>query len=139
VFKTPAIDLNPLEKTPVRFVTSFEGDVAALEIPMETTVPPISFQRQPDPAMLARPFLETLAGHYQLGAEQVQVVLRKDGVLVLDQAGERLPLVPVQGTRFGLRDRYGQSLEFIRDAAGHIDGFVQYNTWADRVAKRLDQ
>ncbi len=137
VFKTPAIELNPLEKTPVRFTTSFEGDVASLEIPMESTVPPIVFQRQPDPAMRDQRFLKSMTGRYALGSEQVQVALRADGVLTMDLSGDRLELSPVRGTRFALRNRYGHSIEFTRDAAGRVAGFVQHNQWADRVAERV--
>jgi hypothetical protein len=64
------------------------------------------------------------------------VKLREDGVLTVVPSGRRIELVPISSTRFGSAGNEGQSIEFLKDADDRTNGFIQYQSWGNRVAER---
>ncbi len=125
------------EKSTLRFETDLAGEIASLSIPMEPLVPAIVFQRVADPQMRTREFLAPLVGAYELGALNLDVTLREDGVLQLrTPAGRVFDLEPTRGTTFRIKERTGWSLEFKRDSKGAVAEAVLHQPGSSSVMKR---
>lgn len=111
---------------PARFETDFDGQVAAVVLPLEQTVDPIVFDRAPDevdPAILAG-----LTGRYDLGpiAARVELV---DGSLRLAlgaQAADTLD--PHRGLTFRMHGEPNTTAEFVLDGTGQPTELVIWPT-----------
>lgn len=132
VFQAPADRQNDLELTRVQFQSDLSGDIASLTTPIEPNVDPITFTRQPPPAMRERNFLNTLAGEYE-GVAPVSIVLRDDNVLQYSVLGNVRELIPVRGTYFRIKDLAGTAVEFLRNPAGEIDRMAIYSAGSENL------
>jgi CubicO group peptidase (beta-lactamase class C family) len=97
-----------------QFTHDLEGDVDALLLKIEPTLPPLRFDRQPSTAHLTTELLDSLVGTYTHGPLNAVVSRRGDKGLVLALAGQPpAELVPVHDRVFALS---GTQLEFTDEA-----------------------
>ncbi len=110
----------------VMFVTNMDGDVSAVEAPMEPAVKDILFTRRPDAKLADPEYLKRFTGSYELGPQKISVDL-KGNTLTLEVDGQRQPdLVPDRNNRFMLKGASGFSIQFLTDAKGKVTG-AQFN------------
>jgi CubicO group peptidase (beta-lactamase class C family) len=133
VFQAPADRQNPLELTRVQFNSDFSGEIASISVPLEPSVEPIVFTRQPPAEMRDRKFLETLAGDYEVGGVPVTIAVREDNVLQYIVLGNARELIPVRGTYFRLKDLTGVAIEFMKNPSGQYDRLVYYRPGTENV------
>lgn len=111
-YDTLGVDLQ------VTFITASDGSISAVQVPLEPTVAPIEFARQPDKALSDPEILATYQGTYAMGPLKVNVVL-KDGVLQVSVAGQSPgELVPHKGTTFKIKGSPSATVEFQKDDSG---------------------
>jgi len=127
VFRAPDDDKNRLEQMRVQFQTDLEGEVSAVAVPVEPNVAPTVFTRRAPAEMRERAFLERLAGVYEVGGVDWDVILREDGVLQYVVLGRPRDLVPVRGTLFRVKDLTGVTVEFLKGPDGRIDRIGVYS------------
>jgi CubicO group peptidase (beta-lactamase class C family) len=100
-------------RLPVHFTYTAEGDIDAALVPLEPSVPRISFSRVPPTEHLTDELLNRLAGSYLLGPLRAQIKRRGEHELLVSIEGsEPTPLVPVHDLVFTLQ---GQRVEFTDD------------------------
>ena len=133
VFQAPADRQNPLELTRVQFNTDFSGEVASISVPLEASVEPIVFTRQPPAEMRDRKFLDAVAGDYEVGGVPVTIAVREDNVLQYIVLGNVRELIPVRGTYFRFKDLTGVALEFMKNPSGQYDRLVFYRPGSENV------
>lgn len=143
VFKVPDDPLDLLEQTKLQFLSSFEGEVEAVQLKLEPAVGPIVFRRLPDarlqdPALLAR-----LTGRYALAGTTLSVNLRADGRLVLAQAGQPERLLQglslgAAGVRFAVQGPGSRQLLFRGPADGKARELALLSPAGNYLAKRQD-
>jgi CubicO group peptidase (beta-lactamase class C family) len=133
VWEVPPNRLDKLERLRVMFQGGWDGEVAALAMPLEDGIADVVFRRAGDPSMRTRAFLEPLAGTYDAGGTPMVVELRGGETLYLLLPGQPASeLVPVRGTRFEARGMAATSVEFRRDAQGRaVEALVRgaFGTW----------
>jgi len=85
--------------------------------------------------------LESLAGDYQSSGLLVQVKLRADGVLTLvfpkDVPPQVRELVPLGDLRFAQKGVANNSVEFLRNPAGHITGLMLHAPYGSTFRARV--
>lgn len=143
VFKVPEDPLDLMEQTKLQFLSSFEGDVEALQLRMEPAVGPTVFKRLPDerlkdPAVLAR-----FVGSYQIAGNPLQIILRVDGQLVLAQPGQPERLLQglslgSGGARFAVQGPGGRQLLFRGPANAKARDIAVLSPSGNFIAKRVD-
>ncbi|MCV2420065.1 serine hydrolase [Paucibacter sp. DJ2R-2] len=137
VFQTPRDKLSELSETRVQFVSNFEGDVDGLRIEFEPSVKPALFKRLPDKRFKDPAFLAKLVGVYAIGTNEMHIVLRPDGVLTAGgRTGAPNELVGLRGTRFEVKSRNGNTVEFLADASGRYTQLALRQNGSTLVAER---
>lgn len=95
-----------------QFQTGRDGHVAALTVPIESSVTPLRFERLSPERLRDPDFLRKLTGEYRVAGMTVQVRLRGEHTLVFEQPGASAELVPERGTRFQLEGQEGTTVAF---------------------------
>lgn len=105
----------------LQFAADLRGRVAALTVAMEPSVPPIRFQRQPDPQLSDPQYLQRFAGPYHMaGGGMLQMSVRGRR-LVMELPGQApYVLVPDRDNEFVLSNMSGYSVRFVLDPAGAV-------------------
>ncbi len=105
-------EMLDVSNQPVQFLTNFEGDVAGVELPLETTVPAIRFVRAPDARLSDPVFLSGLVGTYHMDKLAIRVFVEGQRLLA-DVPGQRVyTLRPGLGTRFAIDGVPGATVTF---------------------------
>jgi hypothetical protein len=140
VFKVPDDKTNDWEQTKLNFVTGLDGEVEAVETPLQPEVAPIRFARLPDKQLSDPTFLRKFAGTYAVGGIRAKIDLRSDGVLTFALPGQpTLPLRGVRGTRFAVEGREGTSVMFMLAADGSVPELAYLSTsGGNLIAKRVN-
>lgn len=136
VFQTPRDRAAELDAVRVQFITDLQGEVSAVQIPLEAALEPIAFKKLPPQGMLERAFLETLTGVYDLAGVDVTVGVREDGVPQMTRLGRSTELVPVRGRLFRAKGATGTSVEFLVGADGKVDRLAVHSG-SSVIAPRL--
>jgi CubicO group peptidase (beta-lactamase class C family) len=100
---------------PFQFEMDLEGNIVAVNIPLDQSVAPIRFEKQA-PNKLKNPvFLEKLVGEYQ--TDKLLLKVKREGKkLVLSPAGQpNFNLIPYKGTSFKAEGLSGYIVEFVLD------------------------
>jgi hypothetical protein len=88
---------------PTQFTHDLEGEVDAVLVKVEATLPPLRFARQHSSAHLTDAFLDEVAGSYALGPVTAVVSRRGErGLLVSVNGSAAVELVPRTGRTFTL-------------------------------------
>jgi CubicO group peptidase (beta-lactamase class C family) len=98
---------------PIQFTHDLQAEVDALHMPIEMSMEPQRFARQPDTAHLTDELLDALAGTYVMDPLEIVVTRRGDQQLMISVAGGAAnELTPAKGRTFTLQ---GEPLEFAED------------------------
>jgi hypothetical protein len=136
VFECTAGEGKTLDKVKLQFLTSLNGDIDRISIPIESSVQNIVFTRRGDKQMYERSFLEPFTGAYKLGPQTMSIALRGENMLLLNIGGQPpRELVPSRGTTFLIKGMNGFSLEFKKGDNGSND-LVFYQPNGTFVAKK---
>jgi CubicO group peptidase (beta-lactamase class C family) len=136
-FRAPRDTKLDLSEVRVQFLTSYEGEVEALRIEMESAVKPIIFKRMADKRFKDPEFLKAMAGVYAIGTNEITIALRADNVLTLmGRTGAAAELIGQRGTRFEVKGRDGLIIEFIKDAAGVYTQMAIQQAGSSSIATR---
>jgi len=122
--------LAEIDGTKVLFVTGFDGDVEALRIRLEPSVPAITFTRRADPGLLDPAVLARYTGRYKAKDDTVVTVSRDGAGLSLTVPGQPVyKLAPVSPGLFQIGDLDGYRARFSGDdaASAHAVAFEQPN------------
>ncbi|HZW34487.1 MAG TPA: DUF3471 domain-containing protein, partial [Isosphaeraceae bacterium] len=123
VFSAPKADNDPALddlNLKLQFQTNFKGYVDAVAVPLEPSVKPIVFTKQPDKKLTDPKYLERFAGEYELAGQTVTVRLQGH-VLMFEQKGARpRELVPDRDDEFNLKGLSGLSVHFVSDRSGKV-------------------
>lgn len=101
-------------KAKVEFGANRRGDIDRVAVPLESSVDPIPFEREPPESMRDPAFLRRLTGEYDFMGLAARVALREEeGVLTLTVPGQpTYSLVPYRGTEFDIEGLEGASVRF---------------------------
>jgi CubicO group peptidase (beta-lactamase class C family) len=123
VFNAPKADNDPALadfNQKFQFQTNLKGYVDAVAVPLEPSVKPIIFTKQPDKKLTDPEYLERFAGEYDLAGQTVTVRLQGH-VLLFEQKGARpVELVPDRDDEFNLKRLSGLSVRFVSDRSGKV-------------------
>ncbi len=141
LFKVPEDKLNAWEKTKLNFITEWDGEIEAVDVPFEPAVAPIHMKRLPEARLSDPKFIARFVGAYAIGGIHIEVAQRSDGLLTVTFPGQpALLLEPVRGTRFAVKTRAGTSVQFTVGNAGPATEMAILNSSGDnRVAKALER
>lgn len=115
------------EKAKFLFRTDFDGEITAVESPLEPTAKPIVFIKQADPRLTDPAYLERFRGTYRGDGGAVARVEVTGSKLTLKVDHQPLfTLVPEASGRFGIEGLQGYSLAFTEGAAGQMVKIVFY-------------
>lgn len=128
VFQAAEDRTSELDRLRVQFRTDLAGEISGIAIPIEPSVEPVVFAKQPPAGMMERSFLEPLVGTYAVAGVDREIVLREDGVLQYVVFGNAYELVPVRGRLFRMKAFSGVSIEFLTGADGKIDRMAIHDT-----------
>lgn len=101
---------------PASFVTDADGEIASLTVPLEGSVAPIVFEKQPDPALADPALLARYVGDYSMEPLRISVALVDDS-LIMTIMGQSALLKPHRPGVFKVPDQPGLSVEFDGDTA----------------------
>lgn len=106
---------------PVVFQMDLEGDISTVEIPLEPSVDPIRFEREPDTELSDPAVLEGLTGSFELGPLAITVERTGSTLKATVPGAGVVELIPLRNYRFSLKGHEGLQLEFVR----HVSGVAQ--------------
>ncbi len=108
------------QKIMVQFLANADGEIDRISVPLEISVAPIIFERQP-PAYLSDPaYLAQLIGDYEITGVTVRIEIKGGNTLVVVVPGQPAhDLVPYRGTEYKFAGLTGYGLKFIID---DVDG-----------------
>ena len=89
------------------------GEIDAVDIPLEQSVAPIHFLRQPDARLSDPAFLVGLAGDYELASHVLRVEVRSQSLVFSQDGGAPLEMLPQRGLGFSLKGISGMRMEFV--------------------------
>jgi CubicO group peptidase (beta-lactamase class C family) len=101
-----------LEDTQLMFETSYDGEVAGLQLGLEPNVADIRFLRRPDRQLINPRFLRRLVGRYRLATSTVDIELRGTTLVLAIERQPVRALTPRRGTSFAIEGVSGQSVSF---------------------------
>jgi hypothetical protein len=137
VWRVPHDPLDLLQETEIMFNTNWQGDISSLSCSLEPNVHDIVFTHMPDRRMREPSFLEPLTGVYQVADYKIVITLRPDNILTaVLPTGKVLELEPVRGNTFAAKGENGLTLDFKRDASGHVTEFSQNQARSSMVFKK---
>lgn len=132
----PPVSLDDVD---LHFRANAQGRIVALEAQLEPSVDPISFERQPDQALLTPERLDRLVGSYKVNAQITLKITRRAQTLMVSQnGGPSLTLVPVEGTRFEIEEMAGFALEFELPASGPAPSMRAFEPGGSTVCERIE-
>jgi hypothetical protein len=103
------------------FASDPDGDITALTVPFEPTVPALRFGRRPDTRAQDPEVLRGLTGTYAMGPIELSVTMTTGNTLTATLPGSPpLTLEPGHGLRFGVTGLPGITAEFELDASGAV-------------------
>jgi hypothetical protein len=139
VFKIPDDKLNEWEGTKLNFITGLDGEIEAVESPLQPLLAPIRFRRLPDAQLSDPTFIAAFAGRYAIGGFKFDVLQRSDGLLSVVFPGQpAFVLDGVRGTRFAVRGRDGTTLEFLQAKDGSVPEVAILSANGNQIAKRVE-
>ncbi len=107
---------NPADPTfedaKLRFRTNLDGEIDAVLVPVEPTLEPLVFERQPDAELSDPSYLERFVGTYELGPQTITVSLRGDRLAVTVTGQPTLELEPLWSDRFAIAGLEGYRVAF---------------------------
>ncbi len=107
---------EPAEGLKLEFLTNVGGDIDRVSIPMEQTVDPIEFVKEPPKEMFDKTFLSKFVGDYELMGMTVTVAMRGDDRLTVTVPGQpTYELEPYMGTEFKIASLSGYSVKFLSE------------------------
>lgn len=122
VFQPEGIrEIHPLGTVKFQFRLDLYGQISSVDVPLEPTVKPITFERLHAPWMTDPDILEKMTGTYRLQGQQVTVKLR-DETPVITFAGRRMKLRPVRNGWFKVEQQPSVRVRFIR---GEVNGEIE--------------
>lgn len=108
-----------------RFSTNVQGDIEAVAVPLEPTVPEIVFTRLPRRELMDRRVLEQFTGEYEIMGAPLIVSLKGEDTLIVSIPGlPDVELAPYKEAVFTVKGLSGFSVEFERDAAGAVTAAI---------------
>jgi CubicO group peptidase (beta-lactamase class C family) len=123
VFNAPKADNDPALddfNQKLQFQTNLKGYVDAVAVPLEPSVKPIVFTKQPDKKLTDPEYLKRFAGEYELAGQTVTVRLQGH-VLMFEQKGAPpVELIPDRDDEFNLKRVSGLSVRFVSDRSGKV-------------------
>jgi CubicO group peptidase (beta-lactamase class C family) len=118
----PLAEAPPLDMS---FETATDGRISALRIPMELSVEPIVFARQPDTQLSDPAVLRRYTGRYGMGPLRLNVEVDARDTLIAEVVGQgRVALVPKGERSFAVPEQPTLSFEFVLDDAGAVTQVV---------------
>lgn len=105
-----------LEDTKINFLTDVNGNVAALNVAIEPSVPEMTFTKRPDAKLSDPAYLQKFTGLYELGPQSVDVSLHGKQLVMTLQGQPPFTLLPSLDDWFELKGLTGFRAKF--DAAG---------------------
>jgi CubicO group peptidase (beta-lactamase class C family) len=107
------------EDEKLQFGMGIDGEINNVQISLETAVKPIVFSKKADSRLTDPAFLAKLVGQYAINANMQPEVSLRGSTLSLTLKGQpTLELVPLRGTRFGIKGLTGFFVDFKLDAKG---------------------
>ncbi len=123
VFNAPKADNDPaLAELDLRlqFRTNFKGYVDAVAVPLEPSVEPIVFLKQPDKKLSDPDYLKRFEGQYELPGRTLTIRLQGHVLMLEEKGAQPVELIPDRDDGFNLKRRVGLSLRFVTDDQGKV-------------------
>lgn len=140
VFRTHAAEATSewFDRIRLNFRSDVNGRIEGFEVRLETSAPPVFFERRPPPAMYDTAQLDLYAGRYRL-ASQVVTVRRSGDHLTIAVPGQPVYILdPLEIGLFELRELDGYQVRFeLRNNRAVSAVFIQPN--GTFTARRLDE
>lgn len=130
--KDPADGIDTANKSPLRlqFQMSESGEINAVTMALEPTLPPLKFSKTPKPKEITKDELQKYVGEYELGGVVAKVYIKGEKTLYVLVPGQPdYELVPVDQYKFSFRILSTYSVLFDINDKGESTGltFMQPN------------
>ena len=107
------------EDSKLQFSSGLDGEIEAVAVDLEPMVKPIVFTKKADPRLTEPAFLQRIVGTYALTSDMDIRVSLRGTVLVMEPKGQgSYELIPLRGTRFGVKGLSGFAVSFQLPAEG---------------------
>ena len=134
---------NPTDPTlhgvKFQFENDLTGQVSAVHVPLDPTVDPIRFERQPDPRLRDPSYLAQFTGRYQYDPLVVRFTLQGSQLVMHVPGQPAYELVPDRGTSFRIEDMAGYRVEFELGPEGDVVAAVLHQPNGVFRAERVTQ
>jgi len=112
--------LDPVfEDEKLQFATGTDGEIETVAMALEPMVKPIVFSKKADARLSDPAFLQRFAGTYAMDSQTEARISVRGSILVLDIKGQPMhDLVPLRGTRFGVKGLAGYFVQFSLSTSG---------------------
>jgi hypothetical protein len=130
--KDPAEGIDTTDKSPLHFQFTMDegGDINAVMLQLEPTLPPLKFIKTPKPKQITIAELQKYVGDYDLKTAVVKVYIKDSKTLFVIVPGQpEYELIPVEKDKFALKIINGYFVQFEVNDAGEATAltFVQPN------------
>lgn len=124
------------ENTKFSFYDNFDGDVASIEVALESRTKPIRFEKQPAPKLFDPGYLDRLVGTYLTPTDYPITIARAGSAIRITGAGEPSGLTPNISGRFTIDEGQQLSLEFVLDGKAFTEKLLIHSEVYVTEAKR---
>jgi CubicO group peptidase (beta-lactamase class C family) len=122
----------------IQFVSDLDGRVSGVRIPFEPSLPPILFERQPDPKLTDPAYLRRLTGTYDFRGRKATVALAGKRLSLSIAGGAPAALLPSLGGEYVHEQRRDSQIGFRIDTGGRVAAMLIADSTGVYEAKRLD-
>ena len=114
-------DASNFEGTMMRYDTNLDGEISALLLPLEPTLPPLRFERAPDPELSDPGYLERFVGSYTLLGQRLTISISGEE-LSMAAPGQGIQLLePLWNDTFSVSEANARiSFTVVGDTATHL-------------------
>ncbi len=123
----------------LQFKSNLDGYIDEVSIPLESSVDPITFTKQPDERFSDASYLEKFTGKYFLVNDTIRVTLAGNHLQMKVPGQPQYTLVPALGNRFKLKEYTIISISFRMNDQGKPIELISDQPNGRFVAKRVDE
>jgi CubicO group peptidase (beta-lactamase class C family) len=106
------------------FVSNPSGEIGELHIPLESSVSPIVFRKQPATSLLATTYLQQFEGSFEGFSMSIETQLRGKQLMLMMPGQPPLELVPDKPLHFSAKGHVGYTVRFVQGSDGKVAEIV---------------
>ncbi len=114
-----------IKGTKIMFRTNFDGEVHALEAPLDPRVDPVVFDKQASDELKDPQYLRQFTGKYEFIDQTAEIFLSDKNVLMIDIPGQKsYALKPTAKSKFTFEEEKAVSIRFLFNESAEVEEFL---------------